>query len=48
MACSTGIKAAVCCSLLGPILVVILSIVIVVGQQTPISVHGSNAHIQEI
>ena len=48
MACSTGVKAALCCSILGATLVIILSVVIVIGQQTPISVHGSNAHIQEI
>ena len=48
MACSTGIKAAVCCSILGAILVIILSIVIVVGHQAPIAVNGANAHIQEI
>ena len=48
MACSTGVKAALCCSIVGVTLVIILSVLMVIGQQTPISVHGSNAHLQEI
>ena len=48
MACSAGLKVALCCSIIGVTLIIILSVLMVVGQSSPISVEGSDAHIQEI
>ena len=48
MACSTGVKATICCSVLAAIIVTILSVVIVAGHQAPIAIKGANAHVQQI
>ena len=48
MACSTGLKVGLCCSIIGVTLIIMLSVLMVVGKSSPISVQGSDAHIQEI
>ena len=47
MAWSQGLKA-LCCAIVAVTLMIVLSIVMVIGKSSPISVQGSDAHIQEV
>ena len=49
MACSAGVKAAICCALIGAIIVIISVISVMVARhQAPIEIKGAYAHIQQI
>ena len=47
MAWSTGLKA-LCCAIVAVTLIIVLSVVMVIGKGSSVSVQGSDAHIQEI
>ena len=47
MAWSKGLKA-LCCAIVAVTLIIVLSVVMVIGKGSSVSVQGSDAHIQEI